>query len=299
VKWAVVNTLWKRRWLSKLTLRRVRNAAPPGTRLVAAVSDPKDAFLATAEGWHPVTVQNQPLGRKHNAAMRACRGADAVVVVGSDNWLCDKFFEVMEPALEHANLLGVLDVYAVCSYNRLCAHFGGYAGRKREGDSLGVGRVLSGDLLERLDWRPWEDRLATGLDASMQRKLREIAEHVRRDHRSQENWGATVLGIKTNVNITPFEALLRQRTTRLVERDALLSAFPAEEVAALLKAFDAQSSRHIQADEMESRKNARLPDGTCLHAAGKALCGRCMGPRRQGCTHMSGEGICRACLVRG
>jgi hypothetical protein len=262
-----------------------------------------DGSIATEEGWQAERVDNQPLGRKHNVAMAACRGVDAAVVVGSDNWLCDRFFGVMERALLEApgrvppDMLGILDVHAICSYNQLCVHFGGYA-EQRKGNSLGVGRVLTARVLDELSWRPWDDHVRSGLDGSMQRKLLRafVPEALRSVHKSCADWGVTVLGIKSHVNITPFEALLRQRTSTLVDRDSVLKAYPQNEVRDLFDSFDAER-RHPQADAMEARKNARLPDGTCKHLAGKGLCGVCKG-RRNGCTHMSGEGICRRCLVR-
>lgn len=300
MKLAVVNTLWKRRWLSRLTLRRLRRAADASkydVDLVAAVSEAPDEELCKREGWRHVLVPNLPLGRKHNAAMAACKGADAVVVVGSDNWLCDRFFDVMGERLESGgvDLLGVLDVYAVCSYSARAIHWGGYTGRRREGDSIGVGRVLTARTLEMTHWRPWDAKVSSGLDASMQRRYRSV--RLRRDHRTCADWGVRVLGIKTNVNITSFEALARQRTSRELPRAEVLRAFPADEVSELLSSFEG-AARHVEAERADERAKARLPDGTCSHMAGRAICGYCLG-RVPGCTHMSGEGICRSCLSGG
>lgn len=230
-------TLWQRPEVAGFALRRVARAARtvPDTVLTAVASEDELAAIAVKEGWGVVRAENQPLGAKHNAGLAALAAAgavDVVVVVGSDNWICDallpKYHELFKAGVQFA---GPLDVYNVCTYDPRAAHFRGYAG-PREGETLGVARGVHRSILDSCAWTLWDPAARSSLDASMRRRVDLSA--VRAHRFTLAELGVSVLGIKSRVNMTHFDAMLDYPTTIEVDKASALATFPAEEVDALL-----------------------------------------------------------------
>ena len=76
----------------------------------------------------------------------------------------------MQPHLEKYNYVGtpgmfLLDINSITSILRAC-YWKGYNPKVRN-ESIGLGRLLSADLLNKLHWRPFNDVLNNSLDGSM------------------------------------------------------------------------------------------------------------------------------------
>lgn len=120
-----------------------------------------------------VFARNKPLGRKWNAAFQKARefNPDAVVFVGSSDWLSDNWFYMMQPYVDTHGFSGVPGCYLADLGHqvRLCDWTCGYEGYRAEraDETIGIGRMLSRRLLDAIDWMPFNSELDNSLDRSM------------------------------------------------------------------------------------------------------------------------------------
>jgi hypothetical protein len=128
--------------------------------------------------WH----KNKPIGRKLNAGFRIAKdyNPDAVSFIGSSDWLCDEWFNICEPFLEF-DLMGKFDsnMAHISNGSITVIHWTGYkTGTGREIEPIGIGRILTSKVLERLNWQPFDDYLNNSLDYSMYLTLRALKNPV-------------------------------------------------------------------------------------------------------------------------
>jgi len=120
--------------------------------------------------WTP--HRNKPLGMKWNAAFQRAKdfNPDAVVFVGSSDWLSDNWFQVMWPYVERYGFAGVpgCSLLDIGESVRAVA-WPGYRGYRaeREDECIGIGRMLSRRLMEAIDWTPFDPQSNNSLDRSM------------------------------------------------------------------------------------------------------------------------------------
>lgn len=126
-------------------------------------------------GAHFITHPNNPLGKKWNAGFRAARKyePDAVLFVGSSDWVSDNWLEVTMPYMEEYDLVGkpdfnLLDIGPINHLHqyRFC-HWAGYGRGQREREPIGIGRVISARILEKMAWQPIRPDLNSSIDYSM------------------------------------------------------------------------------------------------------------------------------------
>lgn len=130
--------------------------------------------IAERHGFLYMETENQPLGAKWNAALSLLRDqdVDGVVILGSDDLINEHYFHVLKRTLREGCPIVGLDTFFVLDAQRgRMMEWLGYV-PPREGESVGAGRFLRRDILNRLDWELWQNNLNSGLDASMWRRLR-------------------------------------------------------------------------------------------------------------------------------
>jgi hypothetical protein len=153
---------------------------------------------------------------------------DALVVLGSDGWICDQLPDVWDTQLGSAPVVGVTDTWQVCTHRWDALYYPGYPTRRR-GEPMGAARGLRSDVLDTLDWTPWASGKDRCLDFSMLTRIQAHPFAIRVQH--QAGYGVRVVGLKSPVGLTPFERLVSAPGARTVSRSAALAPFPADEVA--------------------------------------------------------------------
>lgn len=150
-------------------------------RVICAGSEPEDRQICEKTGAIWIQHRNQPLGAKWNAAFKEAKkyNPDACLFVGSSDWLSDNWLPVMIPYLSNYDLIGVPGCHFLhlCDEPLLC-HWKGYT-NGRDGESIGIGRLLSRQLLERIHYEPFKPELNNSLDSSMQQTC---SRHAARIH---------------------------------------------------------------------------------------------------------------------
>lgn len=119
---------------------------------------------------------NKPLGAKWNAAFVAAKEfkPDACLFVGSSDWLSDNWCIELAPYMQQYDMVGTLGChFADISDTNRVVYWPGYEG-KRAWESIGIGRLLSHRVLEKLNWKPFSDVIDSGLDGSMSEKIEKV-----------------------------------------------------------------------------------------------------------------------------
>ncbi len=125
-------------------------------------------MLCEAHGWTYVEHPNQPLGSKWNAGLPAVRDmdSDAVLIVGSDDLLDARAFELYVYCLNQgARFVGLLDMFFYDHAENKLFHWPGFVG-PRNGEPIGLGRLIHREYLEWAQWKLWDDSLTQKLDRS-------------------------------------------------------------------------------------------------------------------------------------
>lgn len=119
---------------------------------------------------------NYPLGKKWNAGFMKAREykPDACLFVGSSDWISDNWIEHCQPYMRDYDMTGKPD-FNLLDYGktlRLC-HWAGYTDPRRKGEPIGIGRLISKRILDKLGWKPMQDSLDSSLDYSMWKRILE------------------------------------------------------------------------------------------------------------------------------
>jgi hypothetical protein len=133
--------------------------------------------LVESLGAEWVQHRNRPLGQKWNAAFQAAEKykPDACLFVGSSDWLSDNWLTEMGPHLKEHDLLGTAGCFFLhVDHEFKMCYWPGYVGR-REGESIGIGRIISSRVLDKLQWKPFNEQLDASLDHSMQQRVKQVA----------------------------------------------------------------------------------------------------------------------------
>jgi len=163
-----------RRSLVKYTIERLLKKN--GCSAVICVGDnAEDQITCTKAGAMWVQFANQPLGAKWNAGFVAARNLapDGVLFVGSSDWVSDNWLS-MADLLDKYDLIGKPDFYLldISNGNKRMCHWPGYTG-PREGEPIGIGRIISARVLEKIGWKPFDDYAIKSMDHTMYKKIEE------------------------------------------------------------------------------------------------------------------------------
>ena len=215
----VVSAMWQRLELTDLVFSHIadmKTALAPFMELLPVVAGSEreeSRTVAEKNGFSYTEVENLPLGAKWNAALSLLRDqdVDGVVILGSDDLLNERFFHVLKDIMDEGCLLAGLDTFFVLeSRSGRLMEWLGYL-PPREGESIGAGRFLHRELLERLNWHVWEDGLNAGLDASMWRLLRADAARRGQSFTSRtincRKEGIVLVDVKSSTQINGLEDL--------------------------------------------------------------------------------------------
>ncbi len=212
----ILTALWQRPMLSHIFLayyqamkRRFEGRLDLYLLAVGSEGEISQNLAATYE-WAYIEAPNQPLSAKWSAGSQSLRALkpDATIILGSDDFISDALLDRYLVALDQGHqVLGVLDAYFFeCGTERLF-HWKGYPPNWRHNETIGMGRCISRQVMERLDYDPWGDcRINSGLDLAMSKRLKILA--IEPYGQRQSDLGAVAVDIKCGQNITSLSAQL-------------------------------------------------------------------------------------------
>lgn len=160
------------------TIRRlyVKNGCE---KVICAGDQPEDKKLCESLGAVWVTHNNRPLGAKWNSSFYKAKdfNPDAVLFVGSSDWLSDNWITTMRPHVEQHGFAGVPGCYmADIGETIRVINWKGYKDCRpeRATETIGIGRMLSRRLLDAIGWQPFSQTLDNSLDWSMKDKAKKV-----------------------------------------------------------------------------------------------------------------------------
>lgn len=175
---------------------------------LVVTGDLTDACYSVWEKWTEIRpvgssvyleVPNIPLGAKWNAGLSFIKNLefDFVFITGSDDVFSQSFYDYYETK-KHFHFIGCLDFYFY-DYGRKSLKYCPGFQKDRIGETHGAGRMIHRNLLEKVDFKLWQDGINKALDASMTAKF-EGVEYTSHTFRMRD---IAVYGvdIKTEINI--------------------------------------------------------------------------------------------------
>lgn len=146
-----------------------------GVHTVICVGEgPADRNECEHFGAEWVEFPNKPLGKKWNAGFLKAKeyNPDACLFVGSSDWISDNWIEYTSGYLREYDLIGKPDFNLLDFGKQLRAcHWRGYTDHRRANEPIGIGRILSKRILDKLGWQPMDNHLDSSLDWSMYQKI--------------------------------------------------------------------------------------------------------------------------------
>lgn len=139
------------------------------TKVILVGHEPMIKKIADQSGSIFVNHRNEPLGRKWNAGFETAKllNPDAVLFVGSSDLISKDWLPVALSYLPDYDLIGRLDCYLLdihtLSGKRL-VHWPGYGQGVRSEEPIGIGRVISARVLDKINWRPFDDTRDNSMD---------------------------------------------------------------------------------------------------------------------------------------
>jgi glycosyltransferase involved in cell wall biosynthesis len=149
-----------------------------GVHEVVCVAElPNEEKLIKECGAHFVKHVNSPLGKKWNAGFRYAQKLkpDAILFVGSSDWLSDNWLSLSLPYMKEYDLVGKSDFYMIDIADEVRAcHWIGYGKGDRETEPIGIGRLISARVLDKLNWKPFDDDKKHNMDHMMFQKVGQL-----------------------------------------------------------------------------------------------------------------------------
>jgi hypothetical protein len=175
-----------RHTLIKHTISRLLTRC--GVSDVICVGEKTDREICEKSGAKFEVYDNYPLGRKWNRAFEMTKvlNPDAVLFVGSSDWVSDEWCKTLYPHLENSDLVGKLGCHLLdISRNKRLMYWPGYKfGLKkrdssRDNEPIGIGRLLSYEFLKKIDFKPFNHNQDSSLDWTMYNKASKV--HISTD----------------------------------------------------------------------------------------------------------------------
>lgn len=173
-----------------------------GPKIAACTQEEAD-LIGPVEGWETVIVPQNVVSDKFNAACQYARGlgVQGVCIIGSDDLLSRSYLTEARKYIWTKQYIVPNGLYFFDQdHNRgMFMLTSGYPG---------CGRILREDLLDALDWEPYEQGLMRFLEGSMAQRLMEI-EHDGHVIDVSPGTGLYVVDVKSADNIWPYDQFSR------------------------------------------------------------------------------------------
>jgi len=174
---AITTMLWGRHDLFRvwaIGIHRIINTFPSidWVVTVAGSEGRESELLVRSCGFEYIETPNEPIGRKANMRLQFTKmyKPDYVLFCGSDDFFCNSAIKLYCGLIKKGyNEIAPLDIYYLTPEKQI-AYSHGYQGA-RKGEPVAVGRMLSSKILDKLDWRLWDDSEDMYLDGHSRDKI--------------------------------------------------------------------------------------------------------------------------------
>lgn len=148
---------------------------------------------------------NNPLSDKWNYAASLLKNEDFdyVLFIGSDDIMDEVVLKnYYNEMISGIDFIGLIDMYVFDYITSKSFYWKGYSEKSgRFGETIGLGRCLSKNLITELNYTPWAYGFDRGLDGTMQKKLKSII-NIKKTSLVLKSIGGIACDIKSTKNIT-------------------------------------------------------------------------------------------------
>ena len=152
------------------TIKRLEKQTYPVTAICCGHTESERAVCEGAGAEFIQCPADTPLGEKWQKCVEWARDAgdaEAVMVLGSSDWIEDKWTETLMAQPHQAIGVAGLFFYDIRPQNTVRLYFWpGYAGPTRGGEPIGTGRIIKRELLEKMNWEMFHRDYNNSLDFS-------------------------------------------------------------------------------------------------------------------------------------
>jgi len=146
---------------------------------------------------------NYPISNKWNYGLSLCEHIDFdyVFIIGSDDLIDDKLMiKYHELMIYGYDYFGITDLYFHDSETNKLFYWAGYdLNSGRMGETIGLGRCISKTIVSQFNFKLWDNGINSGLDRSMEYKIKKIPNLKYTSIRLENNYFAC--DIKSDYNI--------------------------------------------------------------------------------------------------
>jgi len=199
----IATTLWKRHEIERLMMEYYVDIDIEGIELVCVAAGSEgdtSKDLAESCGWEYVKAKNNPVSDKFNKAISHLNGrVDAVVIIGSDDFLSPTYFTEAVKAVRHGA-------------GSLCLEHCHYIAPDGECYFIprshpGAGTFITAPVLDRMGWEPYPSGINDSMDGPMHNRIHTVGypcamQRIRHDD-------AIVVDVKSGVNIWDIERMIQ------------------------------------------------------------------------------------------
>lgn len=171
-KIVAVIPVYKREILLKYTIRRLyfNNKI---YKIICVGDKDTDKNIALAENALWIEYSNEHLGKKWNHGFKLSKifNPDAILFVGSSDWISTNWILKNYKYVQSNNIgyVGKNDFHMldISNFKILSCHWLGYINYDRKKETIGIGRLLSKNFLEKINYEPFNDDKNIGMDKNM------------------------------------------------------------------------------------------------------------------------------------
>jgi len=173
---SIVSAIWQRPALTDIFLDSlVRYRKDYGIQSVVAGSEKrKTQDMCAMRGISYIEIRNKPLSGKFNAAAQKAvvkYNPKALLILGSDDFVDDNLIKNYIRVIDEADVIGILDCYFYHTGSKESMYWKGYT-NFRKGETIGMARMVSRKVFNRLKGELWPSNIDSGLDFNMMKRIR-------------------------------------------------------------------------------------------------------------------------------
>lgn len=180
-KLAIITAIYKRYNLTKFILEYYKGIVDSLSNeleiqlFVAGSEGELTKNLVEQYGFEYIEISNTPLTHKFNSTVKRAKlwNPDGLVIIGSDDLLSKSIFKTYDKLInDNVDVFGFIDIYFL--EQKKIYYWEGYT-NNRKGETIGAGRFLHKNTLDKLGWDIWGGFIANnGMDGLLTKRLQSI-----------------------------------------------------------------------------------------------------------------------------
>ena len=199
----VLIPLWRRPEITEicfLGLERLKTHPSYSIQVLCIVSEPDMIPLCEKYGHMWVEAENHPLGRKKNVGLKHAENLDFdfLMELGSDDLVLNELLDDYLHLIPDHDFFGISDIAFLDIYSLEARRYTNQAAM------YGAGRMIKRWVLERANFKIWDDKGSRLMDGTSAERLRGIAKYRQMYPRTRPQ----VMDIKSDQNIWEYNAFL-------------------------------------------------------------------------------------------